>query len=93
MHHAAVHVGEPKVAALVGIRQPQVVDAQQVHDRGVEVVHVHLLVRRDDFERFVARKDKTGRVWGAHEKLTRLEALRIFTQGGANYMLRGDKFG
>lgn len=44
-------------------------------------------------ERFVTRKDRDGKVWGASEKLTRQEALRIFTQNGANYMLRGDKFG
>ena len=44
-------------------------------------------------ETFVTRKDRDGKVWGAHERLTREEALRIFTQNGANYMLRGDKLG
>lgn len=46
LHHDSVHVGETEVAALVGIGEPQVVDAQQVQDRGVEIVHVHLLMRR-----------------------------------------------
>lgn len=47
----------------------------------------------ETLERFVVRKDRSGRVWGAPEKLTKAEALRVFTQNGANYMLRGDKFG
>ena len=47
----------------------------------------------DALERFVTRKDREGKVWGAHERLTREEALRLFTQNGANYLLRGDKLG
>jgi predicted amidohydrolase YtcJ len=47
----------------------------------------------ETFERFVTRKDNRGKVWGPDERLTREEALRVFTQNGANYMLRGDKFG
>ena len=46
MDYFAVHVGQPEVAALVGVGQPQMVDAHQVQNRGVEVVHMHLLVRR-----------------------------------------------
>jgi hypothetical protein len=41
-------VGEPEVAALVGKREPQVIDSHEVQDRGVEVVDVDLLVRRGD---------------------------------------------
>jgi predicted amidohydrolase YtcJ len=47
----------------------------------------------ETLETFVTRKDRTGKVWAPHERLSRVEALRVFTQNGANYMLRGDKFG
>ena len=38
--HFAAHVGQPEVAALEAVGQPRVVDAQQVQDRGVQVVDV-----------------------------------------------------
>src|SRR5690606_37130065 len=40
-HDVTVHVGEPKVAALVTERQPLVVDAEQVQQRRVQIVDVH----------------------------------------------------
>ena len=40
LHHAAVDIGQPEVAAAVAVGQPLVVDAQQVQDRGVQVVDV-----------------------------------------------------
>ena len=40
LHHLAMHVGQAEVAALVAIGQPRVVDAQQVQDRGVQVMDV-----------------------------------------------------
>ncbi len=39
-HHVAVHVGQPIVAALVLERELRVVDAEQVQDRGLQVVDV-----------------------------------------------------
>ena len=41
----AVHVGQAVVAALELERQPGVVDAQAVQDRGVQVVDVDAVVR------------------------------------------------
>src|SRR5688500_14999688 len=38
--HFPRHVGQAEIAAAVAIRQLGVVDAQQVQDRGVDVVHV-----------------------------------------------------
>src|SRR5207253_2844929 len=46
-----------------------------------------------EMEKFITRKDRTGKVWAPSERLSKQEALRVFTQNGANYMLRGDKFG
>ena len=40
LHHFAVHVGQAEVAALEAVGQPGVVEAQQVQDRGVQVVDV-----------------------------------------------------
>ena len=44
--HVAVHVGQPAVDAVVADGQPLVVDAEQVQDRGVEVVAERLPFRR-----------------------------------------------
>ena len=43
-HHGTAHVGQAEVAALVAEGQPFVVDAQQVEDRGVEVVDVDAIL-------------------------------------------------
>ncbi len=40
----AMHVGQPALDAVVIERQPRVVDAQQVQDRGVEVVDIDRLL-------------------------------------------------
>ncbi len=44
-------------------------------------------------ETMITRKDDEGRVWGPHEKVDRQTALRIATQNGANYVLKGDQVG
>jgi hypothetical protein len=41
----------------------------------------------------MTRKDREGNVWGAHEKITRAEGLRMATMGGAEYILKPEKFG
>ena len=41
----------------------------------------------------ITRKDEEGKVWGAKERVDRTTALRIATQNGANYMLKGDQLG
>ena len=46
LDHVAVHVGQAVVAALELERQPGVVDAQAVQDRGVQVVDVDGVLRR-----------------------------------------------
>ena len=40
LHHLARHVGQAEIAALEAVGQLQVVEAEQVQDRGVEVVDV-----------------------------------------------------
>ena len=42
LNDPAVDVGQSVVAAEVGVGQPFVVDAQQVQNRGVQVVQMHL---------------------------------------------------
>ncbi len=44
-------------------------------------------------ELLITRKDEEGRVWGADQRVDREMALRIATQNGANYVLKGDKLG
>jgi predicted amidohydrolase YtcJ len=44
-------------------------------------------------ELLVTRKDEHGKVWGPNERVDRATALRIATQNGANYVLKGDKLG
>ena len=39
-----MHVGQPEVAALEAVGQPLVVEAEQVQDRGVQVVDVDLVL-------------------------------------------------
>lgn len=47
----------------------------------------------DGLETMVTRKDKFGKVWGPDQKVDRATALRIATQNGANYVLKGDELG
>ena len=39
-------VGQPEVAAAVAVGEPLVIDAHQVEDRGMEVVHMHVVLDR-----------------------------------------------
>src|SRR3954447_3951653 len=50
VHHPAVDVGQAEVAAGVAIRQTLVVEPEQVEDRGVQVVIVHLVLDRGEPE-------------------------------------------
>src|SRR5947208_326903 len=45
-HHASRHVGQPKVAAAVAIGELEVVETEQVQDRGVQVVNVDAILNR-----------------------------------------------
>jgi predicted amidohydrolase YtcJ len=47
----------------------------------------------DGMELLITRKDENGKVWGPDQRVDRLTALRISTQNGANYVLKGDKLG
>jgi predicted amidohydrolase YtcJ len=47
----------------------------------------------DGMETMITRKDREGKVWGPHERVDRLTALRIATQNGANYVLKGKELG
>ena len=47
----------------------------------------------DGIEIAMTRKDSKGKVWGADQRVDRKTALRIATQNGANYALKGDKLG
>src|SRR5687767_3237538 len=49
LHHISLHIRKAEVAASVAISQALVVEAQQVQDRSVEVVHVNFV-----FDGFVA---------------------------------------
>ncbi|MCH6569815.1 MAG: amidohydrolase family protein [Acidobacteria bacterium] len=44
-------------------------------------------------ENLITRKDTQGRVWGPDQRVDRETALRIATQNGANYVLKGDRLG
>ena len=46
-----------------------------------------------EIETLITRKDENGNVWGPDQRVDRATALRIATQNGANYVLRGDKLG
>ena len=41
MHHVAVYIREPVVATLVLKCQLCVLDAQQMHDRGIQIMNVN----------------------------------------------------
>lgn len=46
-----------------------------------------------DLAAAVTRKDAKGKVWAPQERVDRPMALRMYTQWGADYALRGDKIG
>ena len=41
LHHLAMHIGQPEVAAGVAIGELLVIEAEQLQDRGVQIVDVH----------------------------------------------------
>ena len=44
LHHLPMHIGQPEVAPGVAVRQLRVVEAEQVQDRRVQIMHVDLLL-------------------------------------------------
>ena len=56
----AVDVGEPVVAALETVGEPLVIEAEQVHDRRLQIVHVHLILRDAEPELVGLAPDETG---------------------------------
>ncbi len=42
---------------------------------------------------FITRKDQSGKVWGPHERVDRVTALKMPTIWAAEYMLKADKLG
>ena len=53
-----MHIGEPELATLELEGESLMVDAEQVHDRGLEVMHMNLILHRTETEivRFALRK-------------------------------------
>ena len=45
MHHAAVHVRQAEIAAGVAVGKLLVIEAEQVKQRRVQIVHVDLVLR------------------------------------------------
>lgn len=52
MHDMAVDISQTEVTSLITVRQPSMVNSQQMQDRGIEIMNVHgagrprFLVRR-----------------------------------------------
>src|SRR4051794_13860709 len=46
VHDAAMHIGQPEVAAAVVIGQSLVIDAEQMEDRGVQIMNVDAIFNR-----------------------------------------------
>ncbi|MBI4445487.1 MAG: amidohydrolase family protein [Acidobacteria bacterium] len=49
--------------------------------------------RWQNLEYLIARKDRQGRVWGAHERVDRPTALKMTTINGARYVLKEKQVG
>jgi predicted amidohydrolase YtcJ len=47
----------------------------------------------EDLELAMVRKDLKGKVWGAHERIDKTEALKLATIWAADYVLKPDKLG
>ncbi len=47
----------------------------------------------EGIELLITRKDDNGKVWGPDQRVDRKTALRISTQNGANYVMKGDRLG
>jgi hypothetical protein len=50
LHHFAVHIGQTEIAALEAIGQPGVIEAEEMEDRRLEVVHVDLVFHHPESE-------------------------------------------
>jgi hypothetical protein len=46
VHHFAIHIGEPEIASGIAVSEAQVVDAEEVQDGGMEIMHVDLVLHR-----------------------------------------------
>ena len=44
-HHVSVDIGQAIIAAGVAVGEFLVIDAEQVQNRGVKIVHVHFVLR------------------------------------------------
>ena len=49
-HHLTVDIGQSEVAARVAVRQTLVIQAQNVQNGRVQIVHVHGIVDRQETE-------------------------------------------
>ncbi len=47
----------------------------------------------DGIETMITRIDYSGKVWGPDQRIDRETALKVATQNGANYVLKGDQLG
>ncbi len=47
----------------------------------------------DSIETMITRLDYEGKVWGPDQRIDRQTALKVGTQNGANYVLKGDQLG
>ena len=56
-------------------------------------INVSLESEWQGVEALITRKGRDGKVWGPDQRVDRAMALRIATQNGANYVLKGDKLG
>jgi predicted amidohydrolase YtcJ len=45
------------------------------------------------FEKLLTRKDRQGRVWGKDNAINRQDALKMFTTGSADYVVRPERLG
>ena len=47
----------------------------------------------EDIETMITRLDLKGEVWGPDQRIDRQSALKVATQNGAHYVLKGDQLG
>ena len=75
LHHISMHVGQTEWPALEPVGQLGVIEAQQMQDRGVQVVHVHLVFRDIEAE-LVAFAERESRLDAAAGQPHR-EGIRV----------------
>lgn len=82
----------PMIAAAFGdkVAHTYVAPIKTMLDAGI---NVSLEGEWAGVENLITRKDTQGRVWGPDQRVDRETALRIATQNGANYVLKGDRLG